>query len=62
MSRFETAREAYRQIVQAILEIEEAHNVCCDLPEFLEIDGMRFFKHDLLPFPFSPKDIKEKSE
>lgn len=42
MDKLDIAKEAYKQIVKAVVDLEEKHNIFCDLPHFIEVDGERF--------------------
>lgn len=50
MEKINIAKEAYRQIVLAIMEIEKNFDINCVLPEFIQVDGERFYKNDLYIF------------
>lgn len=43
------AKKAYAKIVKAITDLEEKENIYCDLPNFIDIDGTRFYKSELSP-------------
>lgn len=47
MTRQEVAKEAYQQIIKAIIDLEEKYQIICELPEFIEIDGQKFYREDL---------------
>lgn len=38
-----TAKEAYRQILNAVSDIEELYDIYCPPPEFIEVDEERFY-------------------
>lgn len=37
------AKEAYRQILKAISDIEDRYDIYCSRPEFIELDEERFY-------------------
>jgi hypothetical protein len=47
VKRWEIAKQAYAKIVKAITDLESEENIYCDLPEFIDVDGQRFFKYQL---------------
>ncbi len=50
MDKYEIANQAYKKIVEAIVEIEGKHGILCDLPPFIEVDGEKFYKNELHHF------------
>lgn len=56
MDRHELAKEIYKEFVKAITDLEEKHSCGVELPKFIDIDGERFYKHELTIF--STRKIK----
>ena len=55
MNKWEIAKEVYKEIVKAITDMEEKYEIDCRLPEFIEVDGERFYKKDLHIFSRNPE-------
>ena len=47
VDNYEIAKEAYKQIVEAIISLEDSLDIYCDLPAFVDVNGERFYKHEL---------------
>lgn len=47
MENYDIAKEAFRQIVWAIIDLEKVHQVYCPIPDFIEVNGERFYKNQL---------------
>ena len=45
------AKQAYEEIIKAITNLKGENEICCALPEFIDVDGERFFKNELKPLP-----------
>ena len=58
MTNLEIAIKAYAEIVKAIVDLEESHQVYCGLPEFIEVDGERFDKREVHELPLYRKKRK----
>ena len=50
MEKYEIAKQAYKKIVEAIVEIEEKNGILCDLPTFIEVGGEKFYRNELHHF------------
>lgn len=50
MNRLEIAKDAYKQIVEAILDLQNKLGITCDLPNYIELDGEIFFRDELKDF------------
>jgi hypothetical protein len=47
IENFRIAREAYKQVVKAITDLEDIADVTFSLPEFVEVNGEKFQKSEL---------------
>jgi hypothetical protein len=58
MTNLEIAIKAYAEIVKAIMDLEESHQMYCGLPEFIEVNGERFHKSEVHELPLYRKKGK----
>lgn len=55
IEKWEFAKIVYQKIVGAIIDVEDSHNITCELPSFIEIDGTKFYKSQLHLFSRPPE-------